>query len=320
MAPLPFLGVSLASAAAVYGAGIAVGNEYLYFASYTVAQYIVLATAWNILGGYTGYVNFGTAGFFAVGAYTSVVLHKTMNLPLLIMIPVGGLVCAVLGLAMGYLTLRLRGVFFAIATLAMAIVLHTLVVNWSFVGGARGAYIIRPREVMFFASYSEYLFAVMLLLAALAVAIARWVERSRLGRGLAAIRDDEIAAECSGVPTLKLKLVATTLSGFLMGIAGAPFPYYVSYVDPAGAFNLAYGVNSIAMPLIGGMSSWVGPLIGALLLGTLQQVATVTISSAANLLLVGVLLVVFVTVAPNGIVGLLQKARGQYGARKKQNG
>jgi branched-chain amino acid transport system permease protein len=315
MAPLPFLGVSLASAAAVYGAGIAVGNEYLYFASYTVAQYIVLATAWNILGGYTGYVNFGTAGFFAVGAYTSVVLHKTMNLPLLIMIPLGGLVCAALGLMMGYLTLRLRGVFFAIATLAMAIVLHTLVVNWSFVGGARGAYIIRPREVLFFSSYSEYLFAVMLLLAALAVFIARWVQHSRLGRGLAAIRDDEVAAECSGVPTLKLKLIATSLSGFLMGVAGAPFPYYVSYVDPAGAFNLAYGVNSIAMPLIGGMSSWVGPLIGALLLGTLQQVATVTISSAANLLLVGVLLVIFVTAAPNGLVGLFQKVR-----KKKSDG
>jgi len=315
MGPLPFLGAALASAAAVFAAGVAIGNEYVYFASYTVAQYIVLATAWNILGGYTGYVNFGAAGFFAIGAYTSVVLHKTMSLPLLLMIPIGGLVTGLIGLMMGYLTLRLRGVFFAIATLALAIVLHTLIINWSFVGGARGAYIIRPREVMLFASYSQYLFAIMLLLAALAVATARWVERSRLGRGLAAIRDDETAAECSGVPTLKLKLVATTLSGFLMGIAGAPFPYYVSYVDPAGAFNLAYGVNSIAMPLIGGMSSWIGPLIGALLLGTLQQVATVTISSSVNLLLVGVLLVAFVTLAPNGIVGLFEKAR-----KKKSDG
>ena len=315
MRPLPFFGTCLAVAAAVFAAGIAIGNDYVYFASYTVAQYIVLATAWNILGGYTGYVNFGAAGFFATGAYTSVLLHKTMALPLFVMIPIAGLVCAILGLAMGYLTLRLRGVFFAIATLAMAIVLHTLVVNWSFVGGARGAYIIRPTEVLFFASYSQYLFAIMLALAAIAVAIARWVERSRLGRGLAAIRDDEIAAECSGVPTLKLKLISTSLSGLLMGFAGAPFPYYVSYVDPAGAFNLAYGVNSIAMPLIGGMSTWIGPLIGALLLGTLQQVATVTISSSVNLLLVGVLLVAFVTLAPNGIVGLFQKVR-----RKKADG
>ena len=236
MTPLPFLGAALASAAAVYGVGAFIGNEYVYFASYTVAQYVVLATAWNILGGYTGYVNFGSAGFFAIGAYSSVVLHKTMSLPLLLMIPISGTVTALIGLFMGYLTLRLRGVFFAIATLAMAIVLHTLIINWSFVGGARGAYIIRPREVIFFNSYSEYLFAVMLLLAALAVFIARWVQNSKLGRGLAAIRDDETAAECSGVPTLKLKLIATSLSGFLMGVAGAPFPYYVTYLDPAGAF------------------------------------------------------------------------------------
>ena len=94
-----------------------------------------------------------------------------------------------------------------------------------------------------------------------------------------------------------------------MGFAGAPFPYYVGYVDPAGAFNLAYGVNSIAMPLIGGMSTWVGPVLGAILLGTLQQVLTVTISSSVNLLLVGVLLVTFVTVAPNGIVGLFDRLK-----------
>ena len=135
--------------------------------------------------------------------------------------------------------------------------------------------------------------------------IARGIERSRLGYGFASIRDDEQAAEAAGVPTLRLKLVATTISGALMGMAGAPLPYYVTYLDPASGFNLAYAVNSIAMPLIGGMTSWIGPIIGAVLLGTIQQVATVTISSALNLLIVGVLLVGFVIVAPNGIVGLV---------------
>jgi branched-chain amino acid transport system permease protein len=91
-----------------------------------------------------------------------------------------------------------------------------------------------------------------------------------------------------------------------MGMAGAPFPYYIGYLEPASAFGLPYAVNSIAMPMIGGTTSWVGPLVGAILLGTLQQVATVTISSAVNLLLVGVLLVAFVIIAPNGIVGLVQ--------------
>jgi branched-chain amino acid transport system permease protein len=90
-----------------------------------------------------------------------------------------------------------------------------------------------------------------------------------------------------------------------MGMAGAPFPYYIGYLEPSSAFGLAYAVNSIAMPMIGGTTSWVGPLVGALLLGTLQQIATVTISSAVNLLIVGLLLVGFVIVAPKGIVGLV---------------
>ena len=91
-----------------------------------------------------------------------------------------------------------------------------------------------------------------------------------------------------------------------MGMAGAPFPYYIGYIEPSSAFGLPYAVNAIAMPMIGGTTSWVGPLVGALLLGTLQQVATVTISSAVNLLIVGLLLIGFVIIAPNGIVGLVQ--------------
>ena len=285
-------------------------NKFIYFASYVVLQYVILATAWNIMGGYMGYVNFGSAGFFAVGAYSSVVLYKLIQAPLLVMIPVSGIVCALLGLGMGYLTLRLRGVFFAIATLAMAIVLETLITNWEYVGGASGAYVLRPRTIEPFGDYIEFLFFVMLILAIFAVAVARWVERSKIGRGFSAIRDDELAAECTGVPTLKLKLLATTISGFLMGIAGAPFAMYVSFVEPASAFNLVYAVNSIAMPMIGGATTWLGPLIGALLLGTVQQVATVTISSELNLLIVGVLLVFFVIAAPDGIVGLVRKWRG----------
>jgi branched-chain amino acid transport system permease protein len=141
------------------------------------------------------------------------------------------------------------------------------------------------------------------------VAIARWIERSRLGLGFAAIRDDELAAEAGGVPTLRLKLIATTLSGGLMGMAGAPLPYYVTYLDPASSFNLAYAVNAVAMPVVGGMTSWVGPIIGSILLGTIQQLATVTISSALNLLIVGLLLIGFLIIAPNGIVGLVQARR-----------
>ena len=204
-----FLLISIAVAAVVFFGARMVNNDYVFFAGYTVLQFIVLATAWNILGGYTGYVNFGSAAFFAMGAYTTVFFHKAFPMPIPILIAIGGVVSGIVGLGMGYLTLR-------------------------------------------------------------------------------------------------LKLVATTISGSLMGMAGAPFPYYIGYLQPSSAFGLEYAVNSIAMPMIGGATSWVGPLIGAILLGSLQQIATVTISSAVNLLIVGLLLVAFVIIAPNGIVGLVQ--------------
>ncbi len=308
-----FLVICLVIAAAVFAGSLAIGNDYVFFAGYVILQYVALSTAWNILGGYCGYVNFGTGAFFALGAYSTVAIYKLFGdseLPNVIPIPVlmlvAGVVSGVVGLGMGYLTLRLRGAFFSIATLALAVVLETLVVNWDFVGGSRGAYVIRPEEMPLIGNYIRYLFLMMMLLAVGAITIARLIEHSRLGYGFATIRDDELAAEASGVPTLRLKLIATTLSGALMGMAGAPFPYYIGFLQPDSTFGLDYAVNSIAMPLIGGTTSWVGPLIGTLLLGTLQQVATVTISSAVNLLLVGVLLVVFVIVAPNGIVGLVR--------------
>jgi branched-chain amino acid transport system permease protein len=302
-----FLLIWLVIGAAVFGGAVAFGNDYVFFAGYVVLQYVVLSTAWNILGGYCGYVNFGSAAFFALGAYSTVAIYKFYPLPIPLLLVLGGVVSGVVGLGMGYLTLRLRGAFFAIATLALAVVLQTLVVNWDYVGGSRGAYIVRPEEIYPIGNYIRYLFLIMLVLAIAAITVARLIERSRLGYGFATIRDDELAAEASGVPTLRLKLIATTISGALMGMAGAPFPYYIGYLQPSSTFGLEYAVNSIAMPLIGGTTSWVGPLVGAILLGSLQQIATVTISSAVNLLIVGFLLVGFVVAAPNGIIGLVHK-------------
>src|SRR5262245_20661349 len=306
-------GAILAVGLAVVVAGIVLAslrlNPYFYFAGYVILQYIVIATAWNILGGYAGYVNFGTPAFFALGAYTAVVLIQTVRPPLPVLILAGGLVSALLGLGIGYLTLRLRGVFFSIATLALSIALQTMIINWEFVGGSRGLSVIRPSGPPF-GNYVTFLFAVMVVIAVLSVTTARFIERSWLGRGLAALRDNEEAAECMGVPTLRLKLFATTVSGFLLGVAGAPFPYYVTFVDPNSAFSLDYAVNALAMPMIGGTTSWVGPVIGAVLLGTAQQVATVTISSEMNLFIVGVVLVGFVALAPEGILGLVRRLRG----------
>src|ERR1700722_13449806 len=132
-----FVVLLLIAAAAVFSAAWSIGNAYVFFAGYVVLQYIALATAWNILGGYTGYVNFGTAAFFALGAYSTVFFHKFYPLPIPLLVLAGAAVSGLVGLGTGYLTLRLRGAFFAIATLAMAVVLQTLIVNWDYVGGSR---------------------------------------------------------------------------------------------------------------------------------------------------------------------------------------
>ena len=147
----------------------------------------------------------------------------------------------------------------------------------------------------------------MTIMAVVAVSLARYIQESHIGRGLRAVRDSEEAAECSGVPTLKLKLLACTVSCALLGAAGAPMPMYLSYIEPASTFNLLYAISALAMPIIGGMSHWIGPVIGALIIASLQQIVTVTISSELSVLVVGVLLVVFVVAAPDGIVGLVKR-------------
>ena len=302
------IGLVVAAVAMILGLRL-LGNEYAWYMGYIILQYVLLAVSWNILAGYAGYVNIGTAAFFAAGAYTTILLGKWLGLDLLLCVLAAGVVSGLLGLGMGWLTLRLRGVYFSIATLSLAVVLQTLVVNWPYAGGSSGVYTLRPQDYLVFGNFSEFLFVLMLVLAFSGIAVAAWIERSRLGLGLTTIRDDERAAAAAGVPTLRLKLAATTISGALMGMAGAPLPYYASYLNPEAAFSLNYTINAMAMTLIGGTQSWVGPVIGAVLLGTLQQGATVTISSAANLLIVGGVMILFVTLAPKGILGLIRARR-----------
>jgi branched-chain amino acid transport system permease protein len=272
-----------------------VRNEYPFFAGYVILQFIALAVAWSILGGYAGYVNFGTNAFFGVGVYTAVALFKATGAPLLVQIGAAAVIGMLLGFGVGLLTLRMRGIFFSIATIALAIIIETFVMNWRFVGGAAGIQLQRPPVMAPFDSYVKMLFFVQALLAVIAVAIARYIQNSRMGRGLQALRDDELAAECTGVPTLKLKLVACMISGALMSAVGAP-----------SAFNLTYSVSALAMSLIGGTAHWIGPVLGAILLGSTQQFLAVTISSEINVLVLGIMLVLFVVGAPKGIIGLLR--------------
>ena len=283
-------------------------NEYPFFAGYVILQFIVLSVAWTILGGYAGYVNFGTNAFFGVGVYTAVLLVQAYKAPLGVQIAAAAAVGSLLGLGVGLLTLRMRGIFFSIATIAVAIVIETTITNWRFVGGAAGIQLQRPPVMAPFDSYVKLLFFVQALLVVLAVAITRFIQNSRIGRGLQALRDDELAAECMGVPTLRLKLLACVISGALISAGGAPAAMYVQYANPDSAFNLNYSVSVLAMALIGGTTHWIGPVVGAILLGTTQQYLAVNISSEVNVLVLGIMLVLFVVAAPKGIIGLVTRS------------
>lgn len=291
--------------ALMLGLTLVVKNEYPFFAGYVILQFVVLATAWNILGGYAGYVNFGTSAFFGLGVYIAIGLFKAFGAPMVVQIAGAAAAGAVLGFGVGLLTLRMQGIFFSIATIAVTIIIETCITNWTFVGGAAGIQLQRPAVTAPFDSYVKMLFFVQAGLVVIAVALARYIQGSWIGRGLQALRDDELAAECTGVPTLRLKLVACCLSGALMAAAGAPSAMYLQFANPESAFNLNYSVSALAMALIGGTAHWLGPILGAILLGVTQQLLTVTISSEVNVLILGLMLVLFVVGAPAGLIGLL---------------
>ena len=318
-----FYSIIVGLAVLAYLATALVDNQYYFFAGFAILQLMIMALAWNILGGYVGYVNFGSAAFFGLGAYAAIFVLEYFKADLFTQIITAGCFSAIVGFATGALTLRLRGVYFAIATLALLVVSETLILNWDYVGGAAGAYILPKRnptvlgllivskENALFGNYKEMLFFVLCIFALVTIVICRLIERSKFGRGLEALRDNEQAAESMGVPTLRLKLIATTISASIMGFTGGVFPYYMTFIDPISAFNLDISVNALAMPLIGGTATWLGPVLGAVVLGTLQQIATVTISSEINLLIVGLFLVGFVIFAPDGFLGLIKKFRNR---------
>ena len=166
---------ALFALAAAAAAGVK--NEFVFFAGYTVLMFIVLATAWNILGGYAGYVNFGTPAFFGLGAYTAAVLFKAFELPLGLQIVAAAAMSGLLGFATGLLTLRLRGIFFAIATIAVTVIMETLFINWRYAGGATGLQLLRPAPTAPFESYIKMLFVLMAAMAVASVAIARYIDR-----------------------------------------------------------------------------------------------------------------------------------------------
>jgi branched-chain amino acid transport system permease protein len=279
--------------------------------------YAFLGMAWNLLGGYAGQFSFGHSAFFGIGAYTSTQLLVKGGVSPWVGIWAGGLLAAAFGCFAGYLSFRygLRGPYFALVTLAFAEMLRVIALNWPYVGGPMGVLIPLPgggdslARLQFRGKLPYYYLALALLAASLW--LTRRVERARLGYTLEAIRENEDAAEASGVNTLAAKLWAMGLSAFLTALGGTFYAQYFGFIDPTLAFGAPVSVEILLRPIVGGAGTLFGPLLGSLVLTPLSEVTRTLIRGrpGVDVMVYGALLVVVVTFLPGGLVGTWRRLR-----------
>ena len=278
---------------------------------YLVFHWIVLATSWNLLSGYSGYFSFGHGAFFGAGVYATAVLAGKFDWPFAWTLPFAALVPAVLGVALGAVVFRVRrvrGELFALLTLAVTFVLATVVLNTPIDGGP-GVYLsgVAVPAITPTPSGSFYLMALVLAVATLLIAYT--VAKARLGIGLFAIHDDEDAAEVMGVPTYRFKLIAFGVSCALAGVAGGIHALFVQYVTAPSTFNITVPLTVILMSVLGGTRHWAGPALGATVITVLLYASTAADQAVAGKAIVGAILVGAVLFLPDGILGKVIRRR-----------
>ena len=277
----------------------------------TTLFFALLGQSWNILGGYGGQVSFGHAVFFGTGAYVSAVLQVRLGLDAWTSAAIAVAAGALVGAFIGALSFRygLRGSYFALVTLAFAEVFRVLANAWDFTGSGFGMLVpMKPGAAnLQFADRSGFYYAILLLVV-LAYALTWRVERSRFGAYLLAIRENEDAARALGINAFRIKLAAITLSGAMAAMAGVFYIQYYLFVDSHVGYGPAMSVNALLAPLIGGAGTVLGPLIGAVALGSLAELTSLLLGKepGVNLLAFGVLLLVILRFLPNGLMGLLR--------------
>jgi branched-chain amino acid transport system permease protein len=289
---------------------------------YIIFFWVALATSWGILSGYAGYWSFGHAAFFGAGVYTTATLAAKWGLPFLLTIPLAAAVSALLALAIGLVVFRihsLRAEFFALLTLSVTYVLAAIISNTPIDGGA-GVYLSNMPLPRFGTSVPGAIYLLGLALAACALGISRWVQRSRLGDGLLAIHDDEDVAEVKGVPTLRFKLVAFATSSAIAGAAGAIQAAYVGYVTVADTFSITVPLYVVLMSILGGARHWAGPAIGATLITIALSLVVGSGHAEVGRAGVALALIVVILVLPEGIapslLGWIRKLAGPASARQ----
>lgn len=277
----------------------------VYFISflYTIFLYICLASAWNMIGGYAGYLSFGHVAFFGIGAYTTAMLTEGFDLSgvgtVVSTIP-AGVVAALVAVLVGYPCLRLRGPYFAVITLCFAFVVELAVKNLEIVGGADGLW-IKAMDLPIETSRSV-MYELMLGLTAVTVLVSATINRSRFGAGLRAIKEDEEVAQTMAVNAPWLKIRAFALSAFFPGVAGGLHAYYLTYIHPDIVFDVNMSILIVLMALFGGGSSWLGPVIGAAALSLVNELLSTFVKAELARIIYGSLFIIVIIFMPNGVI------------------
>jgi branched-chain amino acid transport system permease protein len=276
---------------------------------YLIFHWVVLATSWNILSGYSGYFSFGHGAFFGLGIYTTAVLSGKFDWPFLYTLPFAALVPALFGVGLGAIVFRLRnlrGELFGLLTLAVTFVIATIILNTPIDGGP-GVYLSAVPIPNLGPSPSATFYLLALALAVLCVWVAYYVYCNRLGSGLFAIHDDEDVAEVQGVPTLRYKLQALAISCAFAGVAGGVHAIFVSYVTVSEVFNIVVPLNVVLMSVLGGSRHWLGPAVGATAITALLYAFTAGDFAVVGRATVGLTLVLVILFMPEGILGQILK-------------
>lgn len=275
----------------------------------TVLMWITFSSSWNILGGFTGYVSLGHNVFIAVGAYFSGYLLVFHGISPFISAPISGVVAALVGILIGFITLRTYGDAFIIATIALLLLVRISLEQWGYLGGTTGLNL--PVDVEGDPQFLQvpYYYA-MLVIAVLAVFVAHRVSHSKLGLGLRALAEDEVKAAVAGINVRQYKIVAYALSALFIGMAGAIWAYSLSYVTPDQFLTLQIAAQMMLMAVLGGRGTIAGPILGAVVMVAITEFTTTFFgSSAINLAITGVLLVLVLLLFPSGIVGSLRQRK-----------
>lgn len=278
-----------------------------------VLLYAMLAQAWNILAGYCGQISLGHAVFFGAGAYTSSILQTTVGWNPWIGLLAGATVAVALSLLIGYPCFRLRGHYFAIATIAIGEIVQTLAINWDFIGGARGLSLPFRKDSLLAFQFqtSKYpYYYIILTLFALCMLVSWRIERTRLGYYFRAIRDDPEAAQSVGISIRRYKLIAMAISAAFVAAGGSFYAQYVLYLDPDSVFPLSLSILICCLAVVGGTGTLWGPLVGAALMVPLSEYTRIHFGGtggAVDLLIYGGLLTSVAVFQPAGLVGLVRR-------------